>query len=190
MKLTLRNLLAIELVFSAILLVTLGRTWVVATYSETGFPSVNLSLSANQLTSSLHGLALAAVASALGAIATRGVFRRIVGSAIVALGVGIVVSAFSLINNLDKLVGLQFEAAIGRSVSGWVSETSNYMWLVALAGTFIALCGLVIAVKSFDSGISKRYERNPSSLSQLTPWQAMDQGIDPTIQSHTGQQLD
>jgi uncharacterized membrane protein (TIGR02234 family) len=190
MKLTLRNLVAIELAFSAIVLLTISRTWVSATYSETGFPSVDLTLSANQLTSSLHGLALAAIASALGAIATRGVFRRIVGAVIAALGAGIVFNAFNLISDLDKLVGLQFEVAIGRSVSGWVSETASYEWIVVLAGGFIALCGLAITVKSFDSGMSKRYERNPSPTNQLTPWQAMDQGIDPTIQSPTGQQLD
>jgi hypothetical protein len=54
----------------------------------------------------------------------------------------------------------------------------------------VALCGLAIAVKSFDTGMSKRYERNSSVDTELTPWQALDQGIDPTIQSPVGPQLD
>ena len=190
MKLSLRNLITLELVGSVVVLIALSRPWVVATYTETGFPAVNLILSANQLNSSLNGLALAAIASALGAIATRGVFRRIVGAVIVALGIGIVAITVDLINNLDQFVGLQFEQAIGREVSGWVTETSHYALLVIPAGFLIALCGFALALKSFDSGMSRRYERNSANEKELTPWQAMDQGIDPTIQGSSSQQLD
>jgi len=181
MKLTLRNLISIELLSAVIVLVALSRPWVVATYEETGFPTVNLSLSANQLNSTLNGLAIAAAASALGVVATRGIFRRLVGAVILAIGVGIVFATANLINNLDVFVGSQFEQAIGREVTGWVADTSSYAWLVIPAGISIALCGLAIALKSFETGMSKRYERNPASESQLTPWQALDQGIDPTI---------
>jgi uncharacterized membrane protein (TIGR02234 family) len=183
MKLSLRNLISIELLCSVVILIVLSRPWVVATYQETGFPTVNLSLSANQLNSSLNGLAIAALASALGAIATRGFFRRLVGAVILAIGVGIVFATLDLINNLDVFIGLQFEQAVGREVTGWVAQTSYYEWLVIPAGVLIALCGLSIALKSFETGLSKRYERNPSNANELTPWQALDQGIDPTIES-------
>jgi uncharacterized membrane protein (TIGR02234 family) len=154
MKLSLRNLISIELLCSVVILIVLSRPWVVATYQETGFPTVNLSLSANQLNSSLNGLAIAALASALGAIATRGFFRRLVGAVILAIGVGIVFATLDLINNLDVFIGLQFEQAIGREVSGWVAETSNYAWVVIPAGVLIALCGLAITLKSFETGMS------------------------------------
>jgi len=190
MKLSLRNLISSELIASVVTLIALGRTWVTATYTETGFPSVTLSLSANQLNASTNALALAAFASALGAIATRGIFRRIVGGVILALGVGLIINTINLTNNLDQFLGLKFEQAMGREVSGWVSETSNYALLVVPAGFVVALCGLAIAVKSFDTGMSQRYERNLSQDKQLTPWQALDQGIDPTIQSPVDQQLD
>ena len=183
MKLSLRNLISLELISSVVILVALTRPWIVATYSETGFPTVDLSLSANQLSLTLNGLTLAAIASALGAIATRGFFRRIVGAVILALGVGIVLSTLSLLNNLDTLVGLQFEQAIGRQVSGWSADTSSYAALVIPAAVVVVLCGLAITIKPFEAGMSKRYERNPSHESQLTPWQALDQGIDPTIQT-------
>jgi hypothetical protein len=100
-----------------------------------------------------------------------------------AIGIGIVLATTNLVNNLDGFVGLQFQQAVGREVSGWTSETSNYAWVVIPAGVMIALCGLVIALKSFESGMSKRYERNPGNGSELTPWQALDQGIDPTIET-------
>ena len=183
MKLTLRNLISLELLSSVIVLIALSRPWVVATYEETGFPTVNLSLSANQLNSTLNGLAIAAAASVLGVVATRGIFRRLVGAVILAIGVGIVFATANLINNWEVFVGSQFEQAIGREVTGWVADTSSYAWLVIPAGISIALCGLAIALKSFETGMSKRYERNPATESQLTPWQALDQGIDPTIEN-------
>jgi uncharacterized membrane protein (TIGR02234 family) len=189
-KLTLRNVISLELICTIIVLIAVSRSWVSATYSETGFPSVSLSLSANQLNPSLSGMALAAIASALGAIATRGVFRRIVGAVIVCLGSGIVLSTTNLMNNLDQFVGINFEQAIGRQVSGWATEISHFNLLVLPAGLIIAICGIVIAVKSFDTSMSKRYERNSSLETELTPWQALDKGIDPTIQGHTDQQLD
>ena len=70
MKLTLRNLISLELLSAVIVLIALSRPWVVGTYEETGFPTVNLSLSANELNSTLNGLAIAAAASALGVVAT------------------------------------------------------------------------------------------------------------------------
>jgi uncharacterized membrane protein (TIGR02234 family) len=183
MKLSLRNLISIELLSSVVILIALSRPWVTATYEETGFPTVNLSLSANQLNLSLNGLAIAALASALGAIATRGFFRRLVGVVILAIGVGIVLATIDLVNNLDVFVGMQFEQAVGREVTGWLAEASSYAWVVIPAGVLIALCGLAIAVKSFETGMSKRYERNLENGSELTPWQALDQGIDPTIEN-------
>lgn len=183
MKLSLRNLISIELLSSVVILIVLSRPWVTATYKETGFPTVNLSLSANQLNASLNGLAIAALASALGAIATRGFFRRLVGVVILAIGVGIVLSTINLVKNLDVFVGMQFEQAVGREVTGWVAETSSYDWVVIPAGVLIALCGLAITLKSFETGMSKRYERNLENGSELTPWQALDQGIDPTIEN-------
>ena len=78
---------------------------------------------------------------------------------------------------------MQFEQAIGREVVGWTAQTSNYGWLVVPAAFLIALCGLVIVFKSFETGLSKRYERNLANESELTPWQALDQGIDPTIEN-------
>lgn len=182
MKLSLRNVIVLELLGALVVLAALSRTWVTATYEETGFPKVNLSLSANELSSAPNGLAIAALASALGAVATRGFYRRIVGGVIFGIGIGIIYSTVNLVNNLDKFLGIQFEQAIGREVTGWTAQTSNFALLVISAAVLIAVCGVVIAIKSFDSGMSQRYERNSDRTSELTPWQSLDLGIDPTIE--------
>jgi hypothetical protein len=39
-----------------------------------------------------------------------------------------------------------------------------------------------MAGKTFDSRLSKRYEREQGNAKDLTSWQSLDQGIDPTIE--------
>ena len=85
-----------------------------------------MSLTANELNSTLNGLAIAAAASALGVVATRGIFRRLVGAVILAIGIGIVLATANLVKNLDVFVGMQFEQAVGREVTGWVAQTAYY----------------------------------------------------------------
>ncbi len=180
MKLTFRNIITIQFVFSGLVLISLSRQWVSAKYVETGFPNVYLELTANELVPALSGLAIAAIASTLGAIATRGFARRLVGAVIAAIGFGIVFVTFDLMQNLAKFIESKFAEAIGRSVSGWTQESSFYPWIVVPAGLIIAACGVLIASKTFDSQLSKKYERGQAKAQNLTPWQSLDQGIDPT----------
>jgi uncharacterized membrane protein (TIGR02234 family) len=187
MKLTFRNLVTIQFLFSMIIFVVLSREWVAATYIEPGFPQVDLSLSANQLDPTLNGLAIAAIASTLGVIATRGWARKFVGAIIFLIGIGILFATNSLIQNLENLVGSELAQAVGRDVTGWTSQTSIYAWVIFPAAVIILCCGALIATKSFDSQLSARYQRERSSANDLTPWQALDQGIDPTLADPTNQ---
>jgi uncharacterized membrane protein (TIGR02234 family) len=183
MKLTFRNIVTSAFLASGLVLVLLSRKWVSAEYVESGFPNVSLDLTANELTPALSGLAIAAIASTLGAIATRGFGRRLVGVVMAVIGIGIAFVTFDVMQNLEDLVGSEFADAIGRDVSGWSQESSIYAWLVIPAGLVIAICGLLMAGKTFDTRLSKRYERELGNPKNLTPWQSLDQGIDPTIES-------
>ena len=185
MKLTFRNLVTVQFVSSVIVFIALSREWVAASYVEPGFPQVDLSLSANKLDPTLNGLAIAVVASTLGLIATRGWARKFVGAIIFLIGLGVLFATRSLIQNLETLVGSELAQAVGRSVTGWTSQTTPYAWLVFPAGFVILCCGILFAFKSFDSQLSRRYERDSSSAKDLTPWQALDQGIDPTLEDPT-----
>lgn len=183
MKLTFRNIITIQFLASGLILVLLSRKWVSAKYVETGFPNVLLDMTANELTPALHGLAIAAIASTLGAIATRGFARRLVGVVMAAIGFGIVFITLEMMQNLEELIGSEFADAIGRNVSGWSQESSFYAWFVIPAGLVVATCGALMASKTFDSRLAKRYERDQVKAKNLTPWQSLDQGIDPTIES-------
>ena len=183
MKLSFRNIVTVQFLVSGLVLVLLSRQWVSAKYVETGFPAVSLSLTANDLVPALSGLAIAAIASTLGAISTRGIARRVVGGVISTIGLGIVLVTIDMLQNLDDLIGAQFADAVGREVTDWTQESSIYPWVVIPAGVVIAICGLLMAIKTFESQISKRYERDQLKAQNLTPWQSLDQGIDPTIET-------
>jgi uncharacterized membrane protein (TIGR02234 family) len=182
MKLSFRNIITLQFLASGFVLVLLSRQWVSAKYVEAGFPNVSLELTGNELTPALSGLAIAAVASTLGAIATRGIGRRLVGVVSAFIGFGIVFVTVDMQRNLETLVGSKFADAIGRDVSGWSQESSIYAWLVIPAGLLVAASGIVMAIKTFPSQLSKRYEREQVKAQNLTPWQSLDQGIDPTVE--------
>ena len=118
MKLTFRNIITSAFLASGLVLVLLSRKWVSAKYVESGFPNVSLDLTANQLTPALSGLAIAAIASTLGAIATRGFGRRLVGVVMAAIGFGIVFVTLDMMQNLEELIGSEFADAIGRFMPG------------------------------------------------------------------------
>lgn len=182
MKVSFRNLVTTQFIFSVVILVALSRDWVVATYLEPGFPKVELRLSANDLNPTLNGLAIASIASTLGVIATRGWARRLVGAIIFLLGLGILVATWNLTQNLDAVVGSELAQAVGRSVSGATTQTSLYAWIVFPVSLVLLACGLLIAIRTFESQLSRRYERANASAKNLTPWQALDQGLDPTLE--------
>lgn len=183
MKLSFRNIVTVQFLISGLVLVLLSRQWVSATYIETGFPNVSLSLTANDLAPALSALAIAAIAATLGAISTRGIARRIVGGVIAAIGFGIILVTTDMLQNLDNLISRQLADAVGRDVTNWTQESSIYPWVVIPAGSVIAMCGALMAFKTFESQLSKRYERDQLKAQNLTPWQSLDQGIDPTIET-------
>ena len=84
--------------------------------------------------------------------------------------------------NLDAVVGSELAQAVGRSVSGATTQTSLYAWIVFPASLVLLACGLLIAIRTFESQLSRRYERANASAKDLTPWQALDQGLDPTLE--------
>ena len=183
MKLSFRNIVAVQFLFSGLVLILLSRRWVSSKYLETGFPAVSLNLTANDLVPALSGLAIAAMASTLGAISTRGFARRVVGAFITAIGLGIILVTIDMLQNLDRLIGAQFADAIGRNITDWTQQSSIYPWVVIPAGAVIAVCGLLMAFKTFEAQLSKRYEREQIRVQNLTPWQSLDHGVDPTVET-------
>lgn len=131
------------------------------------------------------GCAWALLASAITLLVTRGILQRIVG--LIAVTVGVLAS-FSAVqangSSANSVVKSFIASKIGLSIDGYTA-TSNVMWIIAVLLSLIATVAAVVIVLSVvpSEQLSKRYERTvESNVDELTTWQALDQGLDPTTE--------
>ena len=176
----LRAGLGVLTICSVIILFISGRVWVTANFAETNAPTLTLPITGRALNPLAAGCAWALIASILAFLVSKGVLRKVIALVMVLLSAAALVSAWSshgagAASQVDSIVS----EAIGRTVTT-VNYTSNSLWLVA-----VICSGLCLLVATFlliiPSGQAKptRYERS-KDVSELSPWQALDAGIDPT----------
>lgn len=163
-----------------ILLFISGRVWVSANFIETNAPRLVLPITGRALDPLGAGCAWALLASVLAYLVSRGLLRRVVALVMVCLSSAAVVSACNshgsaVAGEVDALISL----AVGRTVTGAI-YSSNYLWLIAFIGSGLSLVISILLLVS-PSGPAKRarYDRS-ENVAELSPWQAMDAGIDPT----------
>jgi hypothetical protein len=169
------------LISSAILLFISGRTWVSIAVTESGFPQFQLSMTGRDVDPVIAGCAWALVTSSLALFATRGILQKIVAVIATVLSVATAWSCWQAHGSASVSAVNNFVAsAVGRQIGG-LNQQFNALWLVSLmTALFCAVFSVVTFLSSSNSSqISPRYERNQDDL-KVTPWQALDQGIDPT----------
>lgn len=169
-------------VSSGLVLFASARTWVTVAYVEQGFPSVTMNFSGRQLDPLSAALGVAGLAGVLGIVSVRGNVRRFFGVLESLLGVGVFVSSFSAsrVQGNAEVVGRLVAERLGRTVDAFHVTLS--VWPQISMGTALVLVfgGGLVAVKApRGTGMSQRYERAPEEK-DLTTWQALDRGIDPT----------
>jgi hypothetical protein len=163
-----------------ILLFISSRAWVSAKFAETNSPTLVLPISGRALDPLGAGCSWALIASTLAYLVSKGPIRKAVAVVITLLGTGALLSAWSsrggaISGQVDALVS----EAVGRTVTGAV-YASNLLWLLAVVCSGLCVVSGLLLLTS-PSGPTKpsRYERAESSH-DLTPWQALDAGLDPT----------
>lgn len=183
MKLSYRTALSILLLSSAAVVIAAGRTWVKVWFEDPGMPVVSITLSGSQLQPVISGLGAAAVAAVLGIMATKGLARRIIGAVVALLGIGILYSALRLKATISSHVSPAITEAVGRNVDSFEFSFNNLVWVPVIGGFGVIVSGAVFLLRDFASSkMSGRYERKRTSTDELSPWQSLDNGIDPTIQ--------
>ena len=162
------------------LLLISGRVWITANFSETNVPTLVLPISGRALHPLGAGCAWALIASVLAYLVSAGVLRKLVAFVMVLLSLGALLSSWSthgpaIASQVDSLTS----EAIGRTVK-YVMFSTNSLWLVAVTCSAICLAVAIFLLVS-PSGPKKpsRYER-AKNVTELTPWQALDAGLDPT----------
>ena len=148
-------------------LLACSMTWSVVTVpmlDGTGGPVRSESLTGTNVAPLAAAAAWVALAAVLAVIATKSWGRAAVGVVVLAAGVLIIFS----------------------SVSGGRESASNNWWVIAMAGGLsVGLAGGAILVRGRRwPGLGRRYEApegsNVLASRQMTPWDAIDHGQDPT----------
>jgi len=171
------------LVTAIALLFISGRIWVSATLAEPNTPQLPLNLTGRALDPLGAGCAWALVTSAIAYLATRGIIRRVVAVVALTLSVGALLSAAQSHGSaLASVVDSAASDVLGRTVMN-ISFSDNHLWQVAVVSSSLSLlASLVLVFASTAQKKNARYERK-GTASELTSWQALDAGFDPTQDS-------
>ena len=171
------------LITSAGLLFVTGRTWISLSITEPGVPQFQLAMTGRDLEPLVAGCAWALLASAIALLVTRGVLQRSVGIIAILLGVVAVYSSVQAHQQSANTTITQFVAEkIGIQINGYTQQVTP-TWLIALVLAIISTLAAIFATLNVQSSaqLSQRYERASGEHEEkLTPWQALDQGLDPT----------
>ncbi|GAB2462278.1 Trp biosynthesis-associated membrane protein [Jatrophihabitans fulvus] len=179
-----------------VLLIT-SRTWQTITADRPApFSDAVADASGRDLDPASLALGLVALAGVVAVLATKGVWRRVVGGVVALAGAGLVwrgiestgsvgaARARSLVESKNRTV------SVPDSVSPDVVVHTVWPALVVVCGVVVLLAGVAIAVRGGRwQSMSSRYERAESqpppddddgSRAAASMWSALDRGDDPT----------
>ncbi len=171
--------------------VTVGtaRPWMRATASVPGLPTIHAAASGADLVPLAGALGVAMLAAFGAVVATRGFARRILGAAVLAAAVVVLVASIHPAGASGQLTaGL---SAKGWSGGGYESATTLWRWLVLVCAGIAGLAGTLTSVYGAQwAEMGSRYDaptrdsapprERPEDLSETDVWRAIDQGRDPT----------
>lgn len=182
-----RSALVLALASAALTLFTSARQWVHLTYRETGLPTINLDLSGRELDPLPAGLAILIVTAILALLISRGLMHRALALVILLGGVFIAVASWRAGAQIEHLASLAdyVEESLGRTAMGQTTQASTFWWTASfVSGLLIAVSGGALLISGHDRPRgSSNYERPSAAVANLSPWQALDQGVDPTSTS-------
>jgi uncharacterized membrane protein (TIGR02234 family) len=169
-------------------LLALQPVWLRGTAPSAGGSRVPVSLTGRELVGWAWALALVALAGVVGVVAARGAWRRAVGVAVTAAGLGLMAAAVTVAVSpapraRDALVGsLGADVAAGTTLGA----LAPWCWLLALGGALVTAAGVVTVLHGGRWPVmAARYDRS-APAARTTPrsgdaWAALDRGEDPTL---------
>jgi uncharacterized membrane protein (TIGR02234 family) len=173
-----------------------SRPWVDGR-AEQGPLRRSLEVSGGSLAPVVPALGLAALAGVVAVLATRGLARRLVGVALQACGIGVVVAAALQISPDDSTLDDRAGDALGTATAVATGGGTGWPWLAVVGGLMIIGAGGAAAWHGpLWPAMSARYdkptgtavpaepqarERTAEGDAPLEQWRAMDRGEDPTL---------
>ena len=177
--LTLRRIQLLAFIGVAIVLFVSTRPWAKADLTAADSPALHLSFTGRQLDAIPS--ACAAAVGVLFAVAgtVRSLIRRIFGFIAILCSLLAIVVSFTTINP-TTLINEAIADSLGSYIDSVQYTYAYWAWISALGGVFMALAAIVLTFVSFpERQRTTKYDRDPS-LSELSAWQSLDHGIDPT----------
>ena len=167
-----------------------GQVWASAFLTEANSPHLIYEFTGRQIQPIIPGLVVVPITAVVGLIAAKKVFQRIVGFFVLCSGLGIAYFSFQVSRDWPPVIDPLVTNKVGRTGIDYAYQTNAYSAVSILPAIVIATIGLIFTLRNFDSAKKKAaYDLPTTGASTLTPWQALDSGIDPTIdveQSGTG----
>ena len=157
-----------------------GRVWITANFVETNSPTLILPITGRALDPLGAGCAWALLASVLAYAVSRGAIRRVVSVVMIVLSGATLASSWNL---HGKAISAQVDSitsqAVGRTVIA-VNFSSNYLWLAAVTCAGICLVSAIFLTLAPGAPVKPRRYDRAENATDLSPWQALDAGLDPT----------
>lgn len=182
---TYRDALVALIVGAALLLFSYSMTW-----ANVAIPMVTGAAAATQIPLSGHDIVpLAstagwiAAAGLAGIIATRTWGRMIIGAIVALAGAGSTIAVAWFAVASAGLIKAAADSHAGETLADLGDYSITWWWIPALlASVLVWAAGLLTCARGRTwPGLGRKYDRaNPR---QLTDWQALDQGQDPTLDS-------
>lgn len=165
----------------AVVLIVQAQTWSVVTFPQEGFPDTVLRITGRAINAVPSALALVMVTSGLGIASARGVLRNFFALVVGSLCALCALETWHMrpTHNENVLSSLVSDA-VGRTVSGGFTVTTTpWLWVSMTASIAGAIASVAIVRAPNSSGSApSRYARHETNL---TPWQSLDHGQDPTV---------
>lgn len=145
-------------------------------------PNLFINLLADNCNQLWLGVVVVPIVGVVGLIAAKKLFQQIVGFIIFIAGLTIAYYSYTISTDWVAVLDPLVTGKVGRTGIDYTIETNSLNTLLIVPAIGIAMIGLVFTFRRFDL-VKKRaaYDAPTAASVTLSPWQAMDMGIDPTI---------
>ncbi|MDF5755986.1 Trp biosynthesis-associated membrane protein [Spongiactinospora sp. TRM90649] len=167
-----------------------SRDWALVTLAgATGGRPSTVGVTGSALVPVLTPLALAAAASAVAVLAARGVWRCVVGVVLVLCGAGMAAAALTGAAGRAAAEAAARDNALALSAEAAAETLWTWPGLAAAGGVVLACAGVVAMIRGGHwAGMSGRYDRpgptggaRAEARGERAMWDALDEGVDPTV---------
>jgi uncharacterized membrane protein (TIGR02234 family) len=170
---------------AATLLMVASRTWWTVSVTTAGSPTTRVVVVGRHAASAATGLGLLGLAALAGVLATRGLWRRLVGAVVALAGLAAIWSVW--VGGGDRGWRTYATRATSDGVHV-VAARAAWPWVALAAAVLMTIGGLLVAVVGHRwPGWSGRYDGaappQPTPAATAAPhelWDALDRGEDPT----------